>query len=77
MLFRGITQGHPFTDGNKRTGFLIAAYLLDLLGWPIPLDFDSRAAEELAVAISSGSMREIDEIAVGLARLWGAERTPQ
>ncbi|SRR5579871_2343306 len=23
MLLRGITQGHPFTDGNKRTGFLL------------------------------------------------------
>lgn len=26
MLLRGITQGHPFTDGNKRTGFLVAIY---------------------------------------------------
>jgi prophage maintenance system killer protein len=26
MLQRGITQGHPFTDGNKRTGFLVAIY---------------------------------------------------
>jgi hypothetical protein len=23
MLLRGITQGHPFMDGNKRTGFLV------------------------------------------------------
>src|SRR3954470_20892606 len=23
MLLRGITQGHPFNDGNKRTGFLL------------------------------------------------------
>src|SRR5687768_9765786 len=28
MLLRGITQGHPFNDGNKRTGFLLAAYYL-------------------------------------------------
>src|SRR5690554_4673715 len=28
MLLRGITQGHPFTDGNKRTGFLTALYFL-------------------------------------------------
>ncbi len=77
MLFRGITQGHPFTDGNKRTGFLIAAYLLDLLGWAIPPDFDSRAVEDLAVAISSGTLREIDDIAVRLARLWGAGLAPE
>src|SRR5687768_18577292 len=24
MLLRGITQGHPFNDGNKRTGLLVA-----------------------------------------------------
>src|SRR5215217_1867681 len=29
MLLRGITQGHPFTDANKRTGFLVALYSLD------------------------------------------------
>src|SRR5579864_5458438 len=28
MLLRGITAGHPFNDGNKRTGFLVAAYYL-------------------------------------------------
>jgi death-on-curing protein len=28
MLLRGITQGHPFTDGNKRTGILVASYYL-------------------------------------------------
>lgn len=25
MRLRGVTQGHPFGDGNKRTGFLLAA----------------------------------------------------
>ena len=39
--------------------------------------WDSRGAEELAVAISSGTLREVDEIAVELVRLWGAEREPQ
>jgi prophage maintenance system killer protein len=33
MLLRGITQGHPFNDGNKRTGFLVAVYFLEL--WDI------------------------------------------
>src|SRR5579859_5752373 len=36
MLLRGITQGHPFHDGNKRTGFLLASYYLDLVGSPLP-----------------------------------------
>ena len=36
MLLRGITQGHPFNDGNKRTGFLVAAYYLRRVGNPTP-----------------------------------------
>src|SRR5262245_29981484 len=36
MLLRGITQGHPFNDGNKRTGFLLAAYYLELVGIEFP-----------------------------------------
>jgi death-on-curing protein len=28
----GIIQGHPFTDGNKRTGFMAAAAFLELNG---------------------------------------------
>lgn len=28
----GIVQGHPFTDGNKRTGFMAAAAFLELNG---------------------------------------------
>lgn len=37
---RGITQGHPFQDANKRTGFLTASYYLAQLGYelvePVP-----------------------------------------
>jgi death-on-curing protein len=29
---RGITQNHPFVDGNKRTAFVVAAAFLDLNG---------------------------------------------
>ena len=36
MLLRGNTRGHPFNDGNKRTGFLLAAYYLALVGHPAP-----------------------------------------
>lgn len=28
----GIVQGHPFVDGNKRTGFMAAAAFLELNG---------------------------------------------
>jgi prophage maintenance system killer protein len=32
MLWRAITQVHPFNDGHKkRTGFIVAAYALELM----------------------------------------------
>ena len=37
MLLRGITQGHPFNDGNKRTGFLLASYYLVRVGSRSPI----------------------------------------
>jgi prophage maintenance system killer protein len=40
MLLRGITQGHPFNDGNKRTGFLLATYYLNLVGIRPPAAYD-------------------------------------
>jgi prophage maintenance system killer protein len=70
MLLRGITQGHPFNDGNKRTGFLVAAYCLEIVGHPMLPGFDTLEAEELCVRVSAGSVRDIDQIAVELRRLW-------
>jgi death-on-curing protein len=29
----GIVHNHPFFDGNKRTGFMLGATLLELNGW--------------------------------------------
>ncbi len=41
MLLRGITQGHPFTDANKRTGFLLAVYYLDRIGYGLRPNLDT------------------------------------
>ena len=69
MLLRGITQGHPFTDGNKRTGFLLATYYLRLLGHrlrdPLPVD----RAERLCLRVSAGELRDVASIAEELALL--------
>jgi death-on-curing protein len=76
MLLRGITQGHPFNDGNKRTGFLIAAYYLNLVGFPFPARFDFDAAEALTVGVSAKTIRDVAVIAAELERLWmGNDRT--
>jgi len=74
MLLRGITQGHPFNDGNKRTGFLTAAYYLDLIGYPIADDFPVDGGEALCVRVSAGEIRDIEAIARELRRLWGGGR---
>jgi len=70
MLLRGITQGHPFNDGNKRTGFLVAAYFLQQVGHPFPKQLDVAAAEQLCVRISAGEQRDVDDIARELHQLW-------
>jgi prophage maintenance system killer protein len=47
-------KGHPFTDGNKRTGFLLASYYLKQVGHPAPEQLDVEQAENLCMRISAG-----------------------
>lgn len=77
MLLRGITAGHPFNDGNKRTGFLTAAYFLDLAGIPEPEPFPTDEGEVLCLRISAGQLRDVDTIAAELARLWQVPIPPR
>lgn len=70
MLLRGITQGHPFNDGNKRTGFLLAAYYLSLVGHPTPAQLPADDVVHLCLRVSSGEVRDVGAIAQELTRLW-------
>ena len=70
MLLRGITQGHPFEDGNKRTGFLLAAYYLDAVGHPMPARLNVDAVERFCLSVSAGEVRDIERIAAELQQLW-------
>ena len=70
MLLRGITQGHPFADGNKRTGFLLAALYLDLVGHPLPSRLSVEGVTTLAFRVSAGDIRDVRVIAAELERLW-------
>ncbi len=70
MLVRGITAGHPFNDGNKRTGLLTAMYFLELVGIPRPVPFPGTEAEALCLRISAGQLRDAETIASELRRLW-------
>lgn len=70
MLFRGITAGHPFQDGNKRTGFLLASFYLEQVDAPLPAGFAVEEAEDLCLQVSSGALREVGEIARRLMHIW-------
>jgi prophage maintenance system killer protein len=70
MLLRGITQGHPFHDGNKRSGFLVSAYYLELVGIAAPEHLDEQTVIDLCLRLSSGELRDVASIAGELQRLW-------
>ena len=73
MLLRGVTQGHPFNDGNKRTGFLMAAAYLDLVRQSAPSTLDIPTVVEFCVRVSAGDIRDVDAIEDALRGWWGAD----
>jgi death-on-curing protein len=72
MLLRGITQGHPFHDGNKRTGFLVSSYYLGLVGHPWPARLPEQEVIAFCLRVSAGDIRNIGEIEAALRRFWRA-----
>ena len=54
----GIIKNHPFLDGNKRTGFVIAALLLEING----LRFQAPEAKvvERTLALAAGAIGEAE-----------------
>jgi death-on-curing protein len=52
----GIVRNHPFVDGNKRTGFLVAVFFLELNGMRFIANEVDATVQTLALAAS-----EIDE----------------
>lgn len=47
---KGIVQNHPFGDGNKRTGFLLAAVFLEVNGWTLTASEESVVEHTLGLA---------------------------
>ena len=68
----GIVQGHPFTDGNKRTGFMAAAAFLELNG----LTFEASEVEVVIKTLGLAAS-EISEAEYGqwLAKSVSAAKT--
>lgn len=52
----GVVKNHPFLDGNKRTGFMLAAGFLELNGWHFQASEADAAIRTLALA--AGEMSE-------------------
>jgi death on curing protein len=52
----GIILNHPFADGNKRTGFLLAAAFLELNGMPFTATEES--VVEMTLAMASGTIKQ-------------------
>ena len=54
----GIVRNHPFVDGNKRTGFMVAVTFLAVNGWTFEASEES--VVERTVALASGAINEQD-----------------
>jgi death-on-curing protein len=52
----GLTRGHPFSDGNKRAGFLAIGLFLGLNGFS--LDADPVEATEIILRFAGGRLSE-------------------
>lgn len=53
----GIIQNHPFLDGNKRTGFMLAATFLESNGLTFSATEDS--VVEMTLGLASGHLTEV------------------
>ena len=52
----GIARNHPFIDGNKRTGFMLAATFLEING--LQFTASEESVVEATVALAAGAMTE-------------------
>jgi death-on-curing protein len=63
-LLQSLAVNHPLIDGNKRLSWLVTDVFLRFNG--VELDTDDDSAYDLVVAVASGKLTEVDEIADGL-----------
>lgn len=68
-LLQAIVIGHPFLGGNKRAGLGAVLAFLELNGVD-PSVADDDALYDLVIAVATGELREVADIAGRLAALW-------
>ena len=58
-IMHGIITGHPFLDGNKRTGYELGRLLLQQGGWDVDAELDLRY--DMVIRVATGRM-EVEQI---------------
>lgn len=66
-LLQSLAVNHPFVDGNKRTAWVSCMVFLAINGVQLRPDID--AGERLVLAVSTGRVDELKEIAQALEQL--------
>ncbi|MEV4412691.1 Fic family protein [Catellatospora sp. NPDC049609] len=72
-LLQSLTRNHPFVDGNKRIGWIAATAFLTVNGAVSRrrlAALDQDAAYDLVIAVCTGELREIEQIAQALRDLY-------
>ncbi|MEV5499004.1 type II toxin-antitoxin system death-on-curing family toxin [Nonomuraea fuscirosea] len=60
-LLQSLAVNHPLIDGNKRLSWLVTDVFLRYNG--VELDTDDDSAYDLVIAVASGKMTDLEEIA--------------
>ncbi|MFJ9658583.1 type II toxin-antitoxin system death-on-curing family toxin [Streptomyces griseoflavus] len=66
-LLQSLVVNHPFVDGNKRTAWVSCVVFLTLSEVQLRPDID--AAEQLVIAVATGSLDEVEAISEALRDL--------
>lgn len=70
-LLQGVSIAHPFFDGNKRAALGAALLFMELNGVRSIADQD--ALYDLVIEVTTGRLREVDEIAPRLKELFAPD----
>ncbi len=68
VLLQGIAIAHPFLDGNKRAAAGAMLLFLELNG--IPVDVDQDDLYDFVIAVTTGDLREVEDIATRLREIF-------
>jgi death-on-curing protein len=70
-LLESLAIGHPFIDGNKRIAFAAMDTFLRLNG--VARDIDEDAGYDFVIAVASGELRGVPDIAARLRQLFAPD----